>query len=88
MILEYILKKKIMRFKKSLKRNIQDKVIAGVCSGLADYFEVDVILIRLIFILGTISAFPFLLAYIVLWVITPVNEVEIKNFADEKYSDE
>lgn len=77
-----------MRFKKRLKRNIQDKVIAGVCSGLADYFEIDVILVRLIFILGTISAFPFLLAYIVLWIITPKNGVEVKNFSEEKYSDE
>jgi len=77
-----------MRFKKRLKRNAQDRIIAGVCSGLADYFEIDVTLVRLIFILGTISAFPFLLAYIVLWIITPVEKIEVKNFAKEKYSTE
>jgi len=78
-----------MRFKKVLKRNKQDKVIAGVCSGLAEYFEIDVTLMRLIFILGSISAFPFIFlgSYIVLWIITPINKIEVKNFA-EKYSDE
>ena len=34
---------------KVLRRNVFNKVIGGVCSGLADYFEIDVALIRAIF---------------------------------------
>ena len=75
-------------FKKRLKRDKQDRIIAGVCSGLGNYFEIDPTLIRLIFIIGSISAFPFLLAYIVLWIITPFDEIEVKNYSQEKFSDE
>ncbi|MBC8312720.1 MAG: PspC domain-containing protein, partial [Candidatus Cloacimonetes bacterium] len=37
--------------KKKLYRNPKDKKLAGVCSGLAEYFEIDVTLIRIIWIL-------------------------------------
>ena len=36
------------KIKKRLYRNTQEAKIAGVCAGLADYFNVDVVLIRLI----------------------------------------
>ena len=58
-------------FIEKLKRDDEHKSIAGVCSGLAMYFDVDVVLIRLIFILGTLSAYPFILLYLILWMITP-----------------
>jgi len=77
-----------MRFKKKLKRNQQDKVIGGVCSGLADYFDVDPIIPRLLFIVGGFSPYPFILLYIIMWIITPVNDIEVKNYKKEKYSDE
>ncbi len=59
---------------KKLTRNIDNKIIGGVCAGLADYFEIDVILFRLIFILGLFSTFPFILTYIILWIIMPKNK--------------
>ena len=34
---------------KRLRRNVFNKVIGGVCSGLADYFGIDVVLVRAIF---------------------------------------
>lgn len=47
--------------------------IAGVCSGLAAYFNVDVTLIRIIFILLTLITHGLMIiAYIVLWVVMPV----------------
>lgn len=39
-----------MRQGMRLVRNINNKVIAGVCSGLADYFGIDVALMRAIFL--------------------------------------
>jgi phage shock protein PspC (stress-responsive transcriptional regulator) len=55
-----------------LYRNISNKVIAGVCNGLSDYFKIDVTLIRIIFVLGTIfSHGPFGLLYLILWIVMP-----------------
>jgi phage shock protein PspC (stress-responsive transcriptional regulator) len=47
--------------------------IAGVCIGLADQFGVSVTLVRLAFILGFLFSvgIPFLLVYVVLWLVMP-----------------
>jgi len=59
---------------KKLFRNEHDKMIAGVASGLADYMQVEVTIIRLLFALSTIfMAGGGLLAYIIMWIIVPVN---------------
>lgn len=59
---------------KKLYRNEHDKAIAGVASGLADYMQIDVTIIRLLFVLTTIFlAGSGILAYIVLWIVAPVN---------------
>jgi len=54
-------------------RSKQDKVIGGVAGGLGEYFDVDPVLIRLIavilFFMGCIG----LIAYIVAWIIVPLN---------------
>lgn len=56
---------------KKMYRNPQDKVIAGVSSGIAAYFGVDVTLIRLLFVIFTFIGGSGLLAYIILWIVTP-----------------
>lgn len=59
---------------KKLYRNEHDKAVAGVASGLADYMQIDVTVIRLLFVLATIFlAGSGILAYIVLWIVAPVN---------------
>ena len=54
---------------KRLVRNVQDKKIAGVCAGLADYFDIDPTLVRALWILFTLLGGSGVLAYIILWVI-------------------
>lgn len=57
---------------KKLKRNTKDKFIAGVCSGLAQYFEVDVTIVRVIFVIASaLGISP--LVYIVLWILIPAK---------------
>jgi len=56
---------------KKLQRNNQDKMIAGVCSGLADYFDVDVTWVRIAFVVAVLAGASGLLAYIVLWIAVP-----------------
>ncbi|MGV3546771.1 MAG: PspC domain-containing protein [Pedobacter sp.] len=69
---------------KKLYRNEHDKAVAGVASGLADYMQIDVTIIRLLFVLTTIFlAGSGVLAYIVLWIVAPVNNdpsVKYKHF--------
>ena len=56
---------------KRVVRNVQDKKIAGVCAGLADYFDIDPTLVRALWILFTLLGGSGVLAYIILWVIMP-----------------
>jgi phage shock protein PspC (stress-responsive transcriptional regulator) len=50
-----------------------DKKIAGVCAGVARYFDLDPTLVRAIWLLCVLLAGTGLLAYIVLWIIMPLD---------------
>lgn len=52
-----------------LRRRLDNRVIAGVCSGLADYFGIDPILVRLAFVVITFAGGAGVLAYIILWIV-------------------
>lgn len=67
-----------MRTGKKLYRNMDDRVFAGVCSGLAAYFNIDVTIIRAIFIVVFILGGSAFFAYIILWVIMPKAETVIQ----------
>lgn len=56
--------------KKRLFRDENDKVMGGVCSGLANYFNVDVVVTRIIFVILLFSGIGFL-TYIIMWVAVP-----------------
>jgi phage shock protein C len=68
---------------KKLYRNNEDSVIAGVCGGLADYFEIDVTLVRVIFVLLLIGGGSGFLIYLVLWLITPIKGEKETDFKEE-----
>lgn len=57
-----------------LYRDSAHNVFAGVCAGLANYFKVDVVLIRILFVLSAFWGLG-LLAYIILWVIMPKQQL-------------
>ncbi|GAB2484140.1 PspC domain-containing protein [Algoriphagus taiwanensis] len=57
---------------KKLYRNPDDKVLGGVSSGLAAYFGVDVLYMRLAFVLLAFAGGSGILIYLILWIITPV----------------
>lgn len=69
-----------------LLRNEYDKVIAGVSSGLAAYMQVDVTIIRLLFVLSTIFLVGTgVVVYLVMWIIVPVNNDPAGRYA--KFAD-
>lgn len=55
-----------------LYRNPNDKIIGGVCSGVANYFDIDPVIVRLVFAILFLTAGIGLLAYILAWIIVPV----------------
>lgn len=60
---------------KKLRRS-HNQMIAGVCAGIADYFEMDVTVVRVIYVLLSVlsAAFPGILIYVILWLMIPLNE--------------
>lgn len=61
---------------KKLYLSDKDKKIAGVCGGIAQYFEVDSTLIRVAWVLATLftGIFPGVIAYIIVAIIIPSKE--------------
>jgi len=60
---------------KKLYRSRSDRRLAGVCGGLAAYFNIDPTLIRLLFVLGLIFVGGTLFAYIILMIIIPEEPI-------------
>lgn len=56
---------------KKLYRSTTDKKIAGVCGGIAEYFEMDSTLVRIIWLICVLGLGFGVLAYIIAWIIMP-----------------
>lgn len=68
---------------KKLYRSREDRVIGGVCGGLADFFDIDSTWIRLGFILVVLAGGAGILAYIIAWIVIPEEPVRSKRKAEE-----
>ena len=58
--------------KKQLMRSSRDKKIAGVCAGVAHYFDMDPTIVRVIWGVLAFCYGAGVVAYIILWIIAPV----------------
>jgi phage shock protein C len=56
---------------KRFVRSTNDRKIAGVCAGVADYFDMDPTIVRVVWLLATLIPGPNILAYIILWIAVP-----------------
>jgi phage shock protein C len=58
---------------KKLTRSASQKMLGGVCGGLAEYFDTDVSLVRLLFVgVGLVTAvLPMTFFYIIAWMVVP-----------------
>lgn len=63
--MENTIKKKLIRSKNGM--------IAGVCSGIADYLNMDATIVRILYVLMSLlsAAFPGTVVYLILWLIIP-----------------
>jgi len=57
---------------KRLMRSSRDKKIGGVCAGLADYFDLDPTLVRVLWLLAIFCAGTGVLVYLILWIALPL----------------
>lgn len=64
---------------KKLYRNTSNSVFGGVCSGLAEYFNTDVTLIRIIALLLIISGVS-IFVYLIMWIIIPAKPIEFNSY--------
>lgn len=56
---------------KKLYRSSGERRIAGVCGGIAQYFNIDPVVVRIIFLLALICGSLGLWAYLIVWIIAP-----------------
>lgn len=64
---------------KKLYRDDRRKVIGGVCAGLADYFDIDIAIIRALFLLTFIFMGTGFMVYLVLWIVLPKKDYNYFN---------
>lgn len=56
-----------------LYRSRRSRIIAGVCGGLAEWLAWDPMLVRVLYVIGSVLsvAFPGLIVYVILWIVMP-----------------
>jgi len=67
--------------KKRLYRDADDEIIAGVASGLAKYFDIDPVIVRLVFVVLFFLNGIGLFVYLVLWLVVPVAKTTAEKYA-------
>ncbi|MFP4528090.1 MAG: PspC domain-containing protein [Candidatus Kapaibacterium sp.] len=61
---------------KRLYRSRRDRMIGGVAGGLAEYFDIDPVIVRIIFIITALGWGVSLIAYIIMWIVVPERPEE------------
>ncbi len=67
---------------KQLRRSRNDKVLGGVCGGIGEYFDIDPIIIRILWIVVALFAGTGLLIYLILWILIPMEEEDKAEFRE------
>jgi phage shock protein C len=58
-----------------LYRSVEHRVIGGVAGGLAEYFDIDPVIVRLVFVIVALAGGGGLLVYLILWIVLPENNM-------------
>jgi phage shock protein C len=74
---------------KKLYRSKDDRWLAGVCGGVAEYFNVDPVLIRVLFVIFGFAVGGSLLIYLILWLVIPeAPDMVMPDVVEEPAGDE
>jgi phage shock protein PspC (stress-responsive transcriptional regulator) len=63
--------------KKRLFRDENHKLVGGVCSGIANYFDIDIVIVRIIFLVLIFSFGIGFIPYIILWIAVPSSAIQV-----------
>lgn len=63
---------------KRLFRSKDQKVIAGIAGGIGEYFDIDPILVRFLFVAATLFAGSSIFLYLIMWIIVPLNKLQVE----------
>lgn len=63
--------------KKRLFRDENNKLVGGVCSGVANYFDVDIAIVRVVFLIALFSFGIGFIPYIILWIAVPSSATTV-----------
>jgi len=58
---------------KRLYRSGKERILGGICGGIAEYFNVDPVIVRLLWVFFGLAYGAGLLAYLIAWIIIPRN---------------
>lgn len=64
---------------KKLYRSQENSILGGVCTGIAKYFQIDPVIVRIIAIFLALCAFSGVLFYFILWIIIPLEQNQKNN---------
>jgi phage shock protein PspC (stress-responsive transcriptional regulator) len=67
---------------KKLRRIKSESMLGGVAAGLAEYFDIDVTIIRVILAIGIVAPFPVVIPYVIMWIVMPVAEPALPGRAE------
>ena len=65
-----------------LTRSRRDRIIAGVCGGLAEYLDIDPILVRLAFLILLFASGIGIPIYLILWIVMPNDDGQEENSSE------
>lgn len=66
-----------------LYRSTHNRILGGVCAGIAEYFGLDPTLVRIVWIITIFAGGAGILAYIVAWILIPENPVDVIDGSDK-----
>lgn len=71
---------------KILQRSRRNRVVAGVCAGLAQYFNIDIALMRVLFVVAALcGSFGFWM-YVILWIVVPEENILEQGFDSQAFT--
>ena len=71
---------------KRLYRSKKDSILGGVCGGIAEYFDIDPTLVRLLSVLIVFLGGIGVIGYVIAWIIIPQNPEEVEEGKDSFHS--
>lgn len=77
-------RKTVIMEDKRFYRSNTNRIIGGVCSGLGDYFDIDPVIMRVIFFILAFAGGGGVLIYILLWILVPDQPVQYTNHYKSK----